>query len=141
MIRVTPFPGAILLALLTALWLAVAAPALAAGVLSHRTISNVATIEWDAPAGRTSQQSNRVDISVAPSALPLSLSVYRFASNSATISLPVSAPQCTAGGSQAALAPAWQGQKLEPASLLAVSEILPGEPFLFVVEDSARNRD
>ena len=99
--RFTPFTGAILLALLTALWLAVAAPALAAGVLSHRTISNVATIEWDAPAGRVSQQSNRVDLSVGPSPLPLSLSVYRFASNSATISLPVSAPQCGTAGAHA----------------------------------------
>ncbi|HEX8225565.1 MAG TPA: hypothetical protein VF605_17270 [Allosphingosinicella sp.] len=139
--RATPFLGAILFALLTALWLAVAAPALAAGVLSHRTISNVATIEWDAPAGRTSQQSNRVDISVGPSALPLSLSVYRFASNSATISVPVRAPQCGTAGARAALAVAWQEQKLEPATLLAVSQILPGEPFLFVVEDSARNQD
>ena len=51
--RTFPLPGAILLALLTALWLAVAAPALAAGVLSHRTISNVATIEWDAAALRS----------------------------------------------------------------------------------------
>lgn len=139
--RTTPFPGAILLALLTALWLAVAAPAFAAGVLSHRTISNVATIEWDAPAGRTSQQSNRVDISVGPSALPLSLTVYRFASNSATVSLPVSAPLCGTGSARAALALAWQGQALEPASLLAVSEILPGEPFFFMVEDGARNQD
>jgi uncharacterized repeat protein (TIGR01451 family) len=139
--RITPFTGAKLLALLTALWLAVAAPALAAGVLGHRTISNVATIEWDAPAGRASQQSNRVDISVDPSTLPLSLSLYRFASNSATISLPVTAPQCGTGGERAALAIAWQGQALEPASLLAVSQILPGEPFLFLVEDGARNRD
>jgi uncharacterized repeat protein (TIGR01451 family) len=130
-----------LLALLTALWLAVAAPALAAGALSHRTISNVATIEWDAPAGRTSQQSNRVDISVGPSAVPLTLSVYRFASNSATIALPVSAPQCGTAGARAALAAAWQGQTLAPASLLEVSEILPGEPFFFVVEDGSRNQD
>jgi uncharacterized repeat protein (TIGR01451 family) len=141
MARTTPFPGAIWLALLTALWLAVAAPALAAGVLSHRTVSNVATIEWDAPAGRISHQSNRVDISVGPSALPLSLAVYRFASNSATVSVPVSAPQCGAGSARASLALAWQGQPLEPASLLAVSEILPGEPFLFVVEDGGRNQD
>lgn len=139
--RTTPIQGAIWLALLTALWLAVAAPALAAGVLGHRTISNVATIEWDAPAGRISQQSNRVDISVEASALPLSLTVYRFASNSATISVPVSAPQCGTAGARAALALAWQGQPLEPASLLAVSEILPGEPFFFVVEDSGRNLD
>jgi uncharacterized repeat protein (TIGR01451 family) len=136
--RITPLSGAICLALLTALWLAVGAPALAAGALSHRTISNVATIEWDAPAGRASQQSNRVDISVGPTPLPLSLAVYRFASNSETMSVAVSAPQCSSGG-RAALAAPWQGQALEPASLLAVSDILPGEPFLFLVEDAGRN--
>ena len=138
--RTTPLPGATLLALLTALWLAVAAPALAAGASGHRVISNVATIEWDAAGGRISQQSNRVDLRVGPASLPLSLTLYRFASNSATVSIPVSAPQCGAGGS-AALATAWQDRKLAPASLLRVSEILPGEPVLFVVEDSARNRD
>jgi uncharacterized repeat protein (TIGR01451 family) len=137
--RTTLLPGAILLALLTALWLAVAAPALAAGALSHRTVSNVATIEWDTAAGRATQQSNRVDLSVGPSDVPLALSVYRFASNSASVSLPVSASQC--GGGRASLAAAWSGQKLDPASLLAVNEILPGEPLLFMVEDPARNLD
>jgi uncharacterized repeat protein (TIGR01451 family) len=141
MARNPPLPGAIWFALLTALWLAVAAPALAAGVLSHRTISNVATIEWDAPSGRVSQQSNRVDLSVGPTQYPLSLSVYRFASNSSTVSIPVSAPQCGAGGASASLATAWQGQSLAPASLLEVAEINPGEPFLFVVDDGGRNHD
>ncbi|HYJ84358.1 MAG TPA: hypothetical protein VEW26_16110, partial [Allosphingosinicella sp.] len=133
--RNTPFPGAIWLALLTALWLASAAPALAAGVLGHRTISNVATIEWEAAGGKVSQQSNRVDISVGAASFPLALSVYRFASNSASISIPVTAPTCGTGGISAPLAAAWSGQRLDPASLFEVSEILPGEPFLFVVED------
>ncbi|HYD37282.1 MAG TPA: hypothetical protein VEA60_06690, partial [Allosphingosinicella sp.] len=84
---------------------------------------------------------NRVDISVGPSPIPLSLAVYRFASNSAAVSVPVTAPECGTGGARAALALAWQGQRLDPASLLAVTEILPGEPFLFVVDDSTRNTD
>jgi uncharacterized repeat protein (TIGR01451 family) len=138
--RTTPLKGAILLALLTALWFAVAAPALAAGALGHRTISNVATVQWDAAGGKVSQQSNRVDISVGPTEFPLSLAVYRFASNSATMSLSVAVPKC-ASGAPATLAAAWTGQPLDPASLFAVSEILPGEPFLFVVEDSGRNHD
>ena len=138
--RTTPLLGAISLALLTALWLAFPAPALAAGALSHRSISNVATVEWDLAGGKISQTSNRVDIAVGPIEFPLSLAVYRFASNSAATTLPVTAPKC-GGGSQASLAPAWSGQSLDPASLLAVTEILPGEPFLFVVEDSGRNHD
>jgi len=139
--RTTSLPGAILLALLTALWLAVASPAVAAGVLSHRTISNVATVEWDAAGGKVSQQSNRVDIDVGPTSFPHALSVYRFASNSAVMSVPMTAPGCGPDGAGATLAAAWKGQRLDPASLLAVSEILPGEPFLFLVEDEGRNLD
>jgi uncharacterized repeat protein (TIGR01451 family) len=130
-----------LLALLTALWLAVAAPALAADAPSHRTISNVATIEWDIAGSKVSQQTNRVDISVGPTSYPLSLSVYRFAPNSASVSMPMSAPQCGAGGASASLAAAWQGQSLDPASLLMTTQLLPGEPLLFIVEDAARNHD
>jgi uncharacterized repeat protein (TIGR01451 family) len=136
----TPLKGAILLALLTALWLAFAAPALAAGALAHRTISNVATVEWDSAGGRVSQASNRVDLAVGPTEFPLSLAVYRFASNSATMTIPVTAPKC-GSGALASLATAWGGQSLDPASLLAVTEILPGEPFLFVVVDGGRNHD
>ncbi|MET1111998.1 MAG: hypothetical protein ABWX67_10785, partial [Allosphingosinicella sp.] len=139
--RTTPFPGAIWLALVTALWLAVAAPALAADAQAHRTISNVATIEWEAAGGKVSQQSNRVDIAVVPVSYPLSLTVYRFAANSATVSVPVAAPICGSGSARAALAAAWSGQRLDPASLLGVTEILPGEPFLFLVDDANRNHD
>ena len=139
--RTTPLPGAILLALLTALWLAVAAPALAAGANGPRTISNVATIDWDTAGGKTSQQSNRVDIDVGATPSPVSLLAYRFTSGSATLSMPVDAPRCGAGDARATLASAWQGQNLDPASLLAASEILPGEPLLFVVEDAGGNRD
>ncbi|HEX8512448.1 MAG TPA: hypothetical protein VF688_05010 [Allosphingosinicella sp.] len=139
--RTTPLPGANLLALLSALWLAVAAPAIAAGAPGQRTISNVATIEWDSGAARVSQESNRVDISVGPTSSPVSLGAYRFASDSSTLSMAVSAPQCGAGGAAASLAPAWQGHRLDPASLLSATEILPGEPLLFVVDDPGRNHD
>ncbi len=139
--KTTPLPGAILLALLSALWLAVAAPALAAGAPGARTISNVATIEWEGAGGKVSQDSNRVDISVGPASSPASLGAYRFASGLSALSMPVSAPQCSAGGSRASLGSAWQGQNLDPASLAGATEILPGEPLLFVVDDAGRNRD
>ncbi|HLL30383.1 MAG TPA: hypothetical protein VK403_05245, partial [Allosphingosinicella sp.] len=73
MTRTTLLAGALLLALLTALLLAVAAPALAAGVPVQRIISSVATIEWDVAGEKVIQQSNRVDISVGPASLPVSL--------------------------------------------------------------------
>jgi uncharacterized repeat protein (TIGR01451 family) len=139
--RTLPLPGAILLALLTALWLAVAAPALAAGAPGQRTISNVATVEWDSAGGKASQQSNRVDIDVRPASTPLSLAVYRFAAGSTGLPMPVRAPVCGADGPSVRLAAAWNGQRLDPAEVVAASEILPGEPFLFLVEDQGRNRD
>jgi uncharacterized repeat protein (TIGR01451 family) len=137
----TPLKGAIPLALLTALWLAVCAPALAAGAPGHRTISNVATIEWDVAGNKVSQQSNKVDIEVGPISIPASLGAYRFGSSSSAMSTPVSAPQCDAGGTRASLTSAWQGQRLDPASLLSATEILAGEPLLFVVDDAGRNHD
>jgi uncharacterized repeat protein (TIGR01451 family) len=139
--RTTLLAGALLLALLAAIGLAVAAPALAlaAGVPVHRVISNVATLEWDSGAERISQQSNRVDIAVASNAGPAAVTAYRFALGSPNLSIPVSAPQCSAGGSRAPLDPAWLGHGLDPASLQASTEIQAGEPMLFVVETADRD--
>lgn len=142
MFRQPALAGAMLVALFTAFLTAAAAPALSAVARSHRVVSNVATVEWDAGDTRLVQQSNRVDIQVDANPVPLSLTLYRFASNSASVTMKVAAPRCAAGsGGTADLAAAWQDQKLDPASLLAVSEIRPGEPFLFATEDRARNTD
>ncbi|HEX8480598.1 MAG TPA: hypothetical protein VF650_01690 [Allosphingosinicella sp.] len=137
----TSLAGPMMLALLAALWTALAAPALAADAPGHRTISNVATLEWDGAGGRISQQSNRADVSVGPASSPVSLAAYRFAAGSPSLSTTVTAPRCGAGGASAALASAWQGQSLAPASLLTATGILAGEPLLFVVDDPAHNRD
>ncbi|MGA9581695.1 MAG: hypothetical protein WBR13_06975, partial [Allosphingosinicella sp.] len=139
--RTTPLPGAMLLALLTAIWLAVAAPALAAGAPGTRTISNIATIEWEMAGGKVSQESNRVDLDVGPASSPISLAAFRFASGGETLTTAVRAPLCGAGGAPASLASDWRGHRLDPASLLAAKDILPGEPLLFVVDDAGHNRD
>jgi uncharacterized repeat protein (TIGR01451 family) len=130
-----------MLALIAALWSAIAAPALAADAPGHRTISNVATLEWDGAGGKMTQQSNRVDVSVGPAAPPPSLAAYRFATGSAAVSMPVSAPRCGAGDARASLGPSWQGRSLAPASLSGATAIPPGEPLLFVVDAPANNRD
>ncbi|MFT4026663.1 MAG: hypothetical protein QM676_07675 [Novosphingobium sp.] len=138
---VTRLYGALKLALLTAL---AAAPVLAQdaaeaplAVGNGRVISNVATIEWDQGTQRLSQASNQVDVTVTDLPVPLTLSAYRFADNSASVQFPVSAPLC--GGGPAALAPAWSRQSLSPASVIGVTEIRPGEPFLFKIESPAHN--
>src|SRR5688500_5013586 len=136
---------AIKLALLLAFALAAPPPALAQAVAPQgaRTISNVATIDWDGGGQRLTLASNRIDLTVEPIPTPLSLTAFRFADNSASQDFPVTAPLCTtADGAQAAvLAPAWAGQSLTPATALVISEIRPGEPFLFRVISPANNRD
>jgi uncharacterized repeat protein (TIGR01451 family) len=135
--------GATLLALATSL--AAPAPARAGGEIAprHHTISNVATIEWEVGGERLTLASNRVDVAVGRSLVPLSLTVYRFAGPDGQESLPVTAPRCaTPQGSQVAtLAAAWQSEPLAPASLAPATDVHPGEPLLFMVEDSGSNLD
>jgi uncharacterized repeat protein (TIGR01451 family) len=141
--KLTRLFGATLLALATSL--AAPAPARAGDEAAprHHTISNVATIEWEAGAERLTLASNRVDVAVGRSVVPLSLTVYRFAGPGGPESQPVTAPRCaTAQGSQVAtLAAAWQSQPLAPASLAPATDVHPGEPLLFVVEDPGSNLD
>src|SRR5688572_24417294 len=74
-----------------------------AGSTGARTISNVATIEWDRGTQRLTLASNRIDLAVEPVPLPLSLTAFRFADNSASQHFPVAAPVCaTPTGAQAA---------------------------------------
>src|SRR4029079_1421807 len=99
------------------------------------------TIDWDSAGRRLTLASNRVDLAVERA--PLSLTAYRFADNSASEHIPVTAPRCaTASGAQTAvLAPAWADQSLAPATALVISEIRPGEPLVFSVNSADSNRD
>jgi hypothetical protein len=139
--------GALLLALLTALL--IAAPSSVASAAeaeaAPRVISNVADIEWDlTPGTHARQSSNRVDILVAaPPPASFTLTAYRFSSNQASLTIDVPAPRCGsgAGGSLAPLSAGWQATSLAPASLTPVTEIVAGEPLLFVLDYAAGNRD
>ncbi|HEY6814162.1 MAG TPA: hypothetical protein VI168_01360 [Croceibacterium sp.] len=132
---------------LALLALALAAPlpafAQAAGPQGARTISNVATIQWDGGGQRLTLASNRVDLAVERVFPPLSLAAYRFAENSASQTFRVTAPLCTTadGARTALLTPAWAGQSLSPATALEISEIRPGEPFIFRVTSPGNNYD
>src|SRR5687768_8628982 len=136
---------AIKLALLLAFALAAPPPAFAqaAGPQGARTVSNVATIEWDGGGQRLTLASNRIDLTVERIPTPLSLTAYRFADNSASQLFPVTPPLCTtaSGAKAAVLAPAWAAQSLAPATAQAISEIRPGEPFIFLVNSPANNLD
>jgi len=141
--RSTRLAGAIAVALLPAL-AALHAPARAWGAPApeQRTVSNVATIQWDEGGARLSKASNQVDIAVAaPPAKSYSLTAYRFAAGG-SLSVNVPAPRCVAaGGTPAPLAAAWQGVSLAPATLAPATEIHAGEPLLIVLDYADGNRD
>src|SRR3954468_14966277 len=145
--RSTRFAGAMLVVLLPAL-AALHAPARAWGAPApapeQRTVSNVATIQWDEGGARLSKASNQVDIAVAAvPTKPYSLTAYRFSANSGSIPVNVSAPQCaaTGGTAPATLASAWQSVALAPAMLTPATEIHAGEPLLIVLDYADGNRD
>ncbi|HMJ93181.1 MAG TPA: hypothetical protein VK472_03680 [Allosphingosinicella sp.] len=147
----TRFFGALSLALSAALLgAAPAAPARAAvtEAATQRTVTNVAEIEWDQPnpaarSARARLASNRVDIQVTLPPSTFSLTAYRFSSTLDALRLDVAAPICasTNGPVPAALAAGWQGVSLAPALMIPVEKIHPGEPFLFVLDYPAGNRD
>jgi hypothetical protein len=114
-----------------------------AAASAGRTISNVATIEWDEGGARLSRSSNQVDVVVEAASRPYALSTYRFSSNSGSVPVSVTAPRCTTAGGDAAvpLAAAWSGVALSPAGLTAVNEIHAGEPLVVVLDYADGNRD
>src|SRR3954471_12856084 len=107
MARSPRFAGAMLVVLLPAL-AALHAPARAWGAPApalapeQRTVSNVATIQWDESGARLGRASNQVDIAVATaSAKPYSVTAYRFSANSGSIPVNVPVPQCSAAAGTA----------------------------------------
>jgi uncharacterized repeat protein (TIGR01451 family) len=133
--------GAILLALLSALLLAAPAGAAAPGV---RTISNIATIAWDAGGRRSELASNRVDIDVAP--LPgATLETMRLADPNFPPSLlrttcAISAPP--PGGSPTGASPTNdEPPALSSYTLVTTHEILAGRPVVLALDRPSANQD
>ena len=136
--------GATLFALLTATAAAAPAQTVAAAAAVVRTISNVANIQWEAEGRTYSADSNRVDIVVDEVARrPFTIAAYRFAGNSNSVRLPLTAPMCEGSGGTVpvALAKGWQEVALSPASALAVTQVRAGEPLIFVLTYAGGNLD
>jgi uncharacterized repeat protein (TIGR01451 family) len=97
--RSTDLFGAMLLALMSATLAAV--PSGAATSASHKTISSVATIEWDGPAGRMQLFSNKLDIIVGPASLPpASLTFYRLAGGTGDRTVSLAGSGCTSASAK-----------------------------------------
>ena len=107
-----------------------------------QTISNIATIQWDAGTTKVTRQSNLVSIPVDHTAPPPSLKTYQLDFTSAAQSLPVSATQCHGnnGTIPVTLDGAFAGTNLAPAAVRPSPAIRAGEP-LFVSLDSAADNN
>ena len=132
--------GAMTLALLTAL----AGTAVPAGtaVAQTRTISNVATIEWELGTQRMQLPSNRVDLVVTGPGAVGPISIYRFqGGGEERLMLEGTACVSTSGDVPFRLDGAWAGASLDPAQVVDTDNIQAGEPIVLVLDLPSLNRD
>ena len=106
-----------------------------------QTISNIATIQWDAGTTKVSRQSNLVSIPVDHIAPPPSLRTYQLDYTPSAQSLPVSATQChgTSGTIPVTLDGAFAGTNLAPAAVKPSPAIRAGEPLFISLNSAADN--
>jgi uncharacterized repeat protein (TIGR01451 family) len=116
-----------------------------APVVSHaQTISNIATIQWNAGTVTVQRQSNRVDLAVdKPAPAKPTLTTYQFDFTPAASALNVSGSQCHAAGGTVSgdLGGAFAGIPLAPAAVRQTSEIRAGEPLLLSIRSEVDNQD
>lgn len=118
---------------------------LAAPQVAHaqRTISNVATAEWNSGAGRVTRSSNRVDIvTEAQVVTPGIAATFRFdGSGPATAALGLT--RCGVGNASVPVTfgPAYAGVSLATVGLVATSSYRAGEPLVVLFDHAAGNRD
>ena len=117
---------------------AASAQAVASHTSSQRTISNVATIEWESGAARFSLASNRVDLVVA-GASPASLSTYRFAPNGTPVSF--SGAHCGSATGPAALTAKAPNGIPDIGTIAPAAELAAGQLLVLQVERASANRD
>ncbi|HMT43846.1 MAG TPA: hypothetical protein PKA59_04790, partial [Chakrabartia sp.] len=116
---------------------------LVAPVSAHaETISNTATITWDAGARRVGINSNRVDLPVNRTR-PAVLSAYQFVSGQGGEAMSVQGSMCqTAQGEvPVTLEGAFAGLSLSPATLKPASAIRAGEPLVVALTSPEDNID
>ncbi len=113
---------------------------------SHaQTISNIATIQWDAGASRVSQSSNRVSLTVRPTPTPApTLTTFQLANgrpDAQNLNIPPTICRGSGGDRPIALRGVWEGTPLSPASVRVASAIRAGEPLFVALQSAADNRD
>lgn len=109
-----------------------------------QTISNIATIQWDAGTSRIIRNSNQVDLVVeqSPSATP-TLTTYRLDSSQAAQNVPVPTTLCqgSAGTAPVVLQGAFSGTPLSPASVVQTTRVRAGEPLILAINSTSDNQN
>ena len=142
MLRSPEILGAILLALITALLaVAASAPAGAVAAPQSRTVSNVATIEWDFGGNHLVIPSNQVDLTVTIPAEIVEMKIYRLTSlgSSLTATLTGTSCQSSSGPVPTSFDGVFAG--IDPAAtpIQPASEIRAGEPLVIEIDRPSSN--
>ncbi len=110
---------------------------------AQTTISNTATILWDAGNGRAGANSNRVDIQVQPAPPPgrPTLTTFQLARSGGgtDLSVPQTICQGSGGAVPVHLDGVFAGTPLSPAQVLPANTIRAGEPLIVAVTSAADN--
>ena len=109
-----------------------------------QTISNTATVQWQAGNSTVVRSSNRIDIAVGTIVPPsLSLSTFQFSGdvNAERLTVPETICRGTNGEIPVKLEGAFAGTPLAPASVERTTRIRAGEPLVVGITSAADNRD
>lgn len=109
-----------------------------------RSISNVATLEWESGRQRFTRSSNRVDIALEtpPAAAPTTASTFRIDTAGSTIA-PLASTRCGAGAASMPITwgPAYTSVSLNGVGLVQTGKYRVGEPLIILFEHAPGNRD
>ncbi len=109
-----------------------------------QTITNVATIEWDAGASRISRPSNRVELAVErPQPSQAALTTYHLSDTPGALSVSVSGTVCQGsnGPQPVILGGVYDRMSLAPAMIEPATQIRAGEPLVISVTSATNNQN
>ena len=113
---------------------------------AQTTITNTATILWDAGSSRAGQYSNRVDIPVRP-APPVGqpkLTTFHLADSQgggSPLAVPTTMCQTGSGIEEIKIGGVFAGVQLNPATVTPATSVRAGEPLIIAVDSALDNRD
>ena len=128
-----------------ALFLAVATILIGSAPLAAhaQTISNIATIQWDAGINRIVRNSNQVDLVVEqPQPVTPTLTTYQLDHSPAAQNIPVPTTLCqgSSGTIPVTLDGVFAGTPLSPASVEQTTQIRAGEPLIVSINSAVDNQ-